>query len=366
MKLSQKTVADFLVLEPQKYWSLPARASTTQKQKLAAAVDGNAYLASLKVDGALYTLIKTPDKVMLNSRTKSVKDGNFVNKIDNVPHIAEWASDNLPDNTVLVGEICLQDIKASKSNKITEVMGCKPAKAIERQAAGSKLAYYVFDILMWGGTDLTELTNAARVAELEKVKALNHPEFILVANYLGGGNYTQAAAEILESGYEGLVLLRKTAKWKTGRTAAWDSIKIKQELMQTVDCVVIGTKPSDPKTTTQFPQSWKYWRNVKTGELVYGSFYDVDGYEMVNKNFFEGLPSAVEIGVFKGGELVSLGYISNLTDEQRRKKEALVGAVVEVSAMSFDPVSCRFRHAKILNFRTDKEAAECTWEQIMN
>lgn len=358
---------DILNLEAMKYWQLPLNASQTQKQKLAKAIEGNDYLASLKIDGALYRLVKNNEgQISLLSRTKSVKTGEFVDKIENVPHIKSWA-EKLPNNTILCGEICLSGLKESKSSEITKFMGSLPAKAIARQQQQGNLTYYVFDVLFYNGENYTDLTNDERITKLENLSTVLEtvPE-VKVAKYIRS-NIAQNAQIVLENGYEGLVLLRKNAKYMAGRKA-WDTIKIKKELMQTADVVIIGYKKGEKNYTGKSIETWTLWEDIKTGEKVEGLMYGKGGFTPITKNYFYDLVAAFEIGVYKNGELVSVGFVSGLTDEVKfaiKNGENYVGRTLSINAMSFDPISCAFRHPKIVEYRTDKDANECDFNQIM-
>ena len=69
---------------------------------------------------------------------------NKAEKSENVPHIIQ-ALDCLPPHTILVGEIYYP---GGSSKNCTEIMGCLPAKAIERQnGKWGQIHYYLQNLL---------------------------------------------------------------------------------------------------------------------------------------------------------------------------------------------------------------------------
>ena len=108
-------------------------------------------IATTKKDGAWYQLVKENNQVYLFSRSKSKVTGFYSEKIANVPHLAEWAMENLPNGTHLIGEIYYP---GGKSNDATKIMGCLPEKAIERQEGEyGYIHYYIHDIVKYNGED---------------------------------------------------------------------------------------------------------------------------------------------------------------------------------------------------------------------
>ena len=107
------------------------------------------YVGQQKLDGYWYMIEKTPEgNVYLFSRSKSKKTGELTEKINNVPHIKKWAEDNLPNGTILVGEIY---VPGGKSKDCTRIMGCLPNKAIDRQKTEGNIHYYIHDCLEYDG-----------------------------------------------------------------------------------------------------------------------------------------------------------------------------------------------------------------------
>lgn len=348
-----------------KYWSLPINASTEQKKRFNKELNLKNYIFSIKKDGHFFRLVKdNQGYIELLSRTISTKTNDYVNKIANVPFLQEYAQD-LPNNTILLGEIYLKN--NSNSTKVQEIMGCESDKAIHRQQEikDNKLCYYIFDCLYYGGKNLLNETHLYRAEFLTSLtERLTYKNRVLVANFIYDNTF-DIITNWLEQGEEGAVLLKLDGKYKDGRSKSWETLKIKQELVQTVDCFIIGYKESDKTCTSKELETWQYWLNKKTGLLNQGNYYGNDNYTPVNQNYFNGFISAFELGLYdKNNNIISIGYVSNITDEVKKEIKSgvdYIGKVIEINAMSFDEQSKRFRHSKIIRYRNDKTKTECKY-----
>lgn len=358
-------IHEFKEMEPMKYWSLPNSASAAQKKKLQQAVRGKDYYAVLKRDGAWYRFIKDGSELLLQSRTVSVKTKQYVEKQDNVPHIIDALNNLLPDQTVVVGEICYAG-NSTISSDVVSIMGCLPEKAIARQKE-EKLHYYIFDILMYNGLDVHTSPAEQRMKLIQKIAAQNTSEYIEFAEPVFE-NLEEQLGVWLEEGEEGGVLMHKQKPYTEGRSPAWSTIKFKQSLADNLDLVIMGFTPPIEKYTGKYPAMWRYWKNLKTGELVEGNYYADGGYLPVSEYYFEGLIGGFELGAYYGDKLISVGKIANLTDELREdathNPNKYIGTVVEVSAMSVDTERKSLRHAKLVKLRPDKNASECLYKEI--
>jgi len=361
-------IQNFKEMMPMKYWSLPAKASEGQKEKLKKAVRSDNYYAVLKKDGAWYRFIKGDGELLLQSRTISKKTDKYVEKQDNVPHIMADLNNLMPDNTVVIGEIYLPN-NTNISSDVISIMGCLPQKAQERQKE-IKLHYYIFDILMYDGMDVHLQPATRRIELLQKISKNNKSEYIEFAHPVFE-NLEETISEWLAAGEEGAVLMQKDKGYvygKSGRSAAWHTIKFKQTLMDNIDLVIVGLTPPVREYTGKYPQSWSYWENLKTGELVEGNYWTNGGYQPVSEYYFKGLIGGFELGAYYDDKLISVGKVANLTDELRinatTNPNDFIGQVVEVNAMSVDTQRQSLRHAKLVKMRPDKNAAECLYEEI--
>ena len=347
-------IAQIKNAKPMRYWS----AKDNNATKLQAELDN--YIAVKKMDGFMYRAVLEADGDILQSRTASAKDGAFVEKQANVPHIME-ALQCLPKDTVLVGEICYMD--SSKTSKdVTKIMGSLPAKALERQAS-SKLYYYIFDVLYLGGEQIHSKPYKQRLEILQ----------IMFANY-GMGEYI-IPAEVgepsiidgwLASGYEGGVLMHKEKPYVLDKSSAqaWTTVKIKQQISLDLDAVVMDTLPPTKEYNGKYIETWELWECPKTGNKMQGQFYG-KGYTPISKAYFYGFIGGLQLGCYYGNTLVEVARVANLTEELASQgKNFWVGKVVKFSGMSVDNVLKSIRHPKFVAVHGDKNANECLYEDI--
>ena len=160
------TFEEMIELEGMNYSTLPKTKSANKT--LETKINNDIYILTQKQDGFRYTASKNKNGIMkLTSRTKSRVDGNFVEKQDNVPHIMEALDAIMPNESIIVGEICFYNEFEKTSKDVTKIMGALPTKAIKRQEDSNQfLDYYIFDVLMWNGIDYAEKPYETR---LEKV-----------------------------------------------------------------------------------------------------------------------------------------------------------------------------------------------------
>ena len=142
MKLGLIDGIDFQELESEKYWSFPKSYKKDSKAETRNMIFSGDYLGTRKMDGAYYRFVKDMDgNMVLQGRSRSVS-GEFLNKIDWIPHLHNFFN-SLPNGTCLLGELYFPTHEGS--SEVTKIIGCKTPKAIERQA-NDKLHYYIFDV----------------------------------------------------------------------------------------------------------------------------------------------------------------------------------------------------------------------------
>jgi len=352
-----------------KYWSLPAGSSEKQKKKFEDEIRGKNYIALKKRDGAWYRFSQTTkDDQMLQSRTISVKTKEPVEKQDNVPHIMEALS-VLPENTVLLGEICYKNTSMT-SPDVVSIMGCLPKKAVERQSV-VKLHYYIFDVLFFAGEEIGCKSAEVRLELLKNIKEnFVFPEFIEFAEPVYE-NIPNTIANWLADGDEGAVLLHKKKPYSYERVKsaeAWTTMKVKQSVTDGIDLVIMSFTPSEKAYTGEYPQIWIYWENMRTGQLVEDKMWGKPGFTPVTEGYFKGQVGSMVLGAYYNDTLVQVGKVNNLTDAIRQdatdNPEKYIGRVVEVNAMSIDKERKSLRHAKLVRFRDDKVATECNYKDI--
>ena len=366
----------FQNLEAEKYWSFPKSFKGDPKEETRNMIFSGEYAGARKMDGAYYRFIKDDEGNMrLQGRSKSVS-GEYLDKLDHVPHLMPYF-ESLPNGTCLLGEIYFPNNEGSSN--VTTIMGCLTPKAIERQAKGEKLHYYIFDVWAYDGVSYMDATFRDRIMCLEELfenwaddAYLNKPHAIRevgFAHYLTGASLWDHLEKILIAGGEGIVMTKLNSTPAPGKRTARKTLKVKKELAENIDCFFTGrgTAPTRLYSGKEI-QTWKYWQNMRTGEKVEGEMYKEyaagAALEPVTKPYFHGWAGSLEIGVLKDGEVYPIGYLSGLEDEIKANPSAQKMKCIEVTAMEILPTG-GIRHGKLERFRPDLAPTDCTYEKYM-
>ena len=357
---------NFHELEVQKYWTPPASwAPERKKDEVYNAIFSGDYIGSRKMDGAFYKFIKDEDGDMeLIGRSKSVK-GDYLNKIEWVLQLQNFF-DALPNGTCLLGEIYFPDQEGS--NHVTTIMGCLKDKALMRQKE-HKLHYYVFDVLAFDGKSLHTKPIEERVSVLNKMSGLYTFPCIEFARYYEGKELWDHLQAILASGGEGIVITKKRTCYQPGKRPARQTFKVKKELQETIDVVVIGANKPTRIYTGKDIENWKLWENVRTGEKMEGALYmDYSNgapIEPVTKTYWNGWAGSLNIGIRKDSKVVPIGSLSGLTEEVLSNWRDYVGKIAEITGMQImDTDNQGIRHPKFLKWRDDLTVEDTDWYRI--
>lgn len=329
---------------------LVSKCPTDWKEKLAS----GDYIGTEKKDGFWYQLEKTKDgTIYLFSRSKSKKTGELSEKIDNVPHIKEWAEENIPNDSIIIGEIYYPR-KTSKD--VTKIMGSLPAKASQRQfnteEFGGPIHYYIHDIIKWDGKDIMDEPYTAReqfVFSITPSPLSDDFNYIEIAEVCFS-NLEDKLQEIFDNGGEGMVFRHKDSVYKPGKRPK-EIFKIKTE--ETFDVFITGFVEPVKEYTGKEIDTWSYW---------------IDD-EPVTKAYYNGWKAGFIVGLLDGDRIVNVGSItSGMTDEMRQDAaehpENYLDKVIEIQAMSVDKNELSIRHGRFKRMRPDKNKEECTVESV--
>lgn len=360
---------DWVNCEAMKYWSFPKTYKKDSKAETKNLIFGGRYWGALKRDGYYQRFVKDEDgQVFMIARSKNVK-GEAVNKIEWMPHLYPFF-EAMPNGTVLLGEIYLPDKEGSKN--VTSVLGCLKDKAIARQQTGTKLHFYIFDVMNYAGTDFHTEPFIKRKVALEQIAAdYKNYNYVEWAEYYNGETLWNKISEYLNAGNEGVVITREDCPVYFKRTPARMTIKIKKEVLNTIDCFFTGrwTQPTKEYTGKEI-ETWQLWYNTKTGEKLPRGCYFREYSEgqmiiPVTKGFYNDWAGSLEIGVLNTeGKIQSIGLLSNLTEDIKADPESVKGKVIEVTCMEIDEETKGLRHAKLVQFRPDLGVVDCTAEKV--
>ena len=357
-------------LPAQKYWSFPSSFKGDKAKETKNMIFSGDYVGSRKMDGAFYKFWKDEvGNMELIGRSKSVS-GDYLNKIGHVPHLHGFF-ESLPNGTCLLGEIYFPENEGSSN--VTTIMGCLEQKARDRQEKGMKLHYYVFDVLAWDGKSLLKTSIEDRIEYLEsqirEEVITNFEDYVEVAHYYEGEELWNQLQEILTNGGEGVVITKKGTCYQPGKRPAKQTLKVKKELQETIDVVVLGANAPTRIYTGKEIESWRLWENLQTNEkiegLLYNDYSNGAPVEPVTKNYWHNWAGSLIIGVRKNDKLISIGSLSGMTEEVLENWQKYKGAVAEITAMEVLPTG-GLRHPKFVKWRPDLRASDTDWNRIFS
>ena len=373
---------DFYQLEAMKYFS-PSTSWNTEKKKENAMqkIFSGDWWGAQKRDGIFVMVGKNFDnEIFLRPRAKNTK-GEFVNKVDWVPQIHRYLN-SLEPGTVLLGELYLPRDEQAKST--SSIMNSLQPRAVKKQEKEEdKLILYIFDILALEGENWLNKRAEDRFEELNVLWRAYPGQYVEYAEYYNGQELWNLLQTLLANGYEGIVITHKDAPYQPGKRSNKVSLKIKKELQDTVDCIMIGANAPTKEYTGKEIETWPYWLDeIKGQKLMDTDISNVSGhtesYERyvkgeaitpVTKNWFNGWAGSWKLGAIKDGKIVQIGSLSGLTDEMKENWKNYIGKVLEVSAMETSKNQeggKGLRHPKLISIRDDIDQNECTYERIFD
>ena len=355
---------NFVEMDCMRYWSYPAAQASKQHDEVYNYIMSHEYIGALKVDGYYQRIVKDEDgQCFMIARNRNVH-GEVINKLDWLPHIKPWL-DKLPNGTCFLCECYLPGNEGSKN--ITSILGCLKDKAIARQKE-HKLHLYVFDCMAYDNVSYMNTPYEDRARKVQELSHMYTSEYIDYARYYIGKALWDHLQDYLASGREGMVIMRRDAVVYTKRTPARVSIKVKKELQDTIDCVVIGANPPTHAYTGKEIETWPYWENLRTGEKLDGNHYKEyqlgEGVGPITKGEYYGWCGSLQLGLYdEDHRCQHIGDLSGITDEVKANWRDYVGKVCEVGGMEIMDTG-GIRHPKFLGWREDKAASACTIDQL--
>lgn len=317
-------------------------------------------IGTIKKDGYWSQLVKDENEVHLYSRTVSKKTGYYSDNIDKVPHIKDWAMNELPNGTCIIGEVYYPN---GTSKNVTSVLGALPEKAIECQKGEyGKIHFYMHDILAYNGEDyvMNNMTYDYRYSNLcEHIDIATPliPELEVARCYDNAYlDLNKVTIDKLAAGEEGMVFRVENGLYAPGKRQPKVMFKIKQA-QNDIDFVITEVLPPEYLYTGKESETWGY--KDKEGNLI-------------TKAAYYGWAGALRLGAYdNAGNLVSIGRVSsgitdNLKADLAANPDKYIGTVVEVNCMSLDKGNKTMRHCYLSRLRADKPAQDCKLEEIFS
>ena len=306
--------------EPMKYYAPPATMSKeARKARLEAMANSGDYYYGIKTDGNWSRAVITPERNALQTRGISVKTKTYGEVQDKVLFWDDVVKAFPNTTTVILGEI-YRDGEIDKD--IGSVLRCLHNKAIARQK-DNPLHWRIFDVLCYNGEDLMNTPFEERITYISKiVKQINSPLIEGVEYKPMTPNFFDEIEDIFAAGGEGAVCYKRTALYEPGKRGphSWDSVKVKQEISNDIDCFITGVEPPTQAYTGKELGKWQYWVDVRTGEKKLGEYfgeYQVGkNIQPITKNYYYGWPGAIYVGVYdNNNEIYQLCKVAGLTEE---------------------------------------------------
>lgn len=367
---------DFFNLEAMKYFAPPANWSEEKKKENAMnKIFSGEWWGSMKKDGVFVMVGRTPHgEIFLRPRARNVKK-EFVNKVDWVPHLHEFLN-SLDLGTVLLGELYLPRNEQAKSS--SSIMNSLQAKAIKKQEKEEdKLILYIFDVLADNGESYLNMKAIDRFIDVQDLSKTFSSPYVEWAEYFNGKELWDKLQEYLADGREGMVITYEDAKYAPGKRSNKISLKVKRELQDTIDCIIIGANPPTKNSNTKEPETWPYWYDETNNEKIttqeylaknhitpYVDYSNGKAIFPVTKAWYFGWAGSLKLGLYDNEKIKHIGDLSGISDEIKMNWRDYMGTVVEVSCMQILDTG-GLRHPKAINFNRDKNAKECTMEQIL-
>ena len=393
---------NYFEMVPMKYWSMPSTMDKiTKKSHLEKMILSKDYIYGLKSDGNFGRAIITPSKKVLQSRGVSKITGSYSELQDKV-FFWENICNAFEKDTVILGEIYLEggidrDVnsicrcKSEKAKSIqdeeyyreiikTVKFSAKDKRDIEGNAfRNTKLTFRIFDVLAYEGEDIMSYPIEERVKYIsEVVKKINHPLVRGVKYHEMDEDFFDNLARIFSAGGEGVVCYRKGAIYIPGKRgpSAWDSVKVKRELQDSIDCFICGTEPPIREYTGKDLANWMYWEDIRTGNKIYGNhFLDYqlgqNNLEPITKGYYNGWCGAIKCGVLdKNNEVYVLCKCSGLTEDFKEELKNNYNQYhmmpIKITGMAISTSEgLSVRHPKLVSLReNDIELKDCSIQKI--
>ena len=389
-------------LDPEKYWSFP---SSYSKEKRESEINnmilrGDHYYQE-KTDGNYSAFICDFDgDKRLISRGISKVTGEYGRLEDRV-FFYDLVAAAFDKPTRIMGEIYLdggvdknvgsilrassdkaksiQDYEYYEDAKTRVKFTAKDKRDIENnEFRGQPLKWRIFDVWYYDGEDLM---NTPWIERQKYVKAaaerINSILVSYVPYYPVDDKFYDNLAAIFESGGEGAVIYRDSGLPEPGRRTAHKTLKVKRELENLLDVMIVGVEKAQKNYTGANLPQWPYWENSRTGELVYGEYfgeYQLGGpYIPVTKGYYHNWPGAVYTAVYdRNGNEVQICKVSGLSEdfktELRDNYSKYDHCPITIGGMALsDSNGISVRHPYIKSIRLDDlDPKDCTLQKILS
>ncbi|GAA2346926.1 non-homologous end-joining DNA ligase [Saccharopolyspora halophila] len=188
-------------------WQYPALATPAES------FPGDGWLFERKLDGVRVIAGADGGEPQLWSRNRKRADTAY-------PEIVEALAAQAASRFVIDGEVVAFHGDRTSFARLQQRMHLTDAAAARR--TGVAVQYYVFDLIAFGGVDLTGLPLRTRKALLAECFDFEDP-LVLGEHRVGDGR--ELFRQACESGWEGLIAKRAETPYRSGRGGDWLKLK---------------------------------------------------------------------------------------------------------------------------------------------
>ena len=300
--------------------------------------DGERWLYELKLDGYRAIAFKTGGRLHLRSRN----DHDFSQRYRGVVRGLE----QLPADTVVDGEIVAFDEEGRPSFNLLQ--------NYQSDSSDTRIGYFVFDVLMLAGRDVTKEPLSKRQALLERQVLPHLTDPVRYVPPLEGSLQTLVHS-VKAHGFEGLVAKRRDSRYESGlRSGAWRKMRVNRGQEFVIGGYTPGTRAFDALVIGYYQDGKLLYaartRNGFTPALRARVFKKFKGLE-TDVCPFANLPEK------KSGRW-GFGLTAKKMAECRWLKPVLVGQF-EFLEWTADE---HLRHTRFVALREDKDARQVTRE----
>jgi bifunctional non-homologous end joining protein LigD len=188
--------------------------------------EGSAWLYEIKLDGYRALAINSKGNLSLVSRHRKSFNRQY-------PYIVEALTD-LPENTVVDGEVVVLDEVGRPNFNLLQ----------HSRSQASRICYFIFDVLVYHGHDLTHLPLIERREIMRSALKFASPR-IRIAEYFETSAEKMLSA-VRGQGLEGVIAKRKNSRYEAGkRSGSWAKYRLNRGQELVIGGYVPGTHGLD-------------------------------------------------------------------------------------------------------------------------
>lgn len=370
---------NYFTMEPMRYWApTSAMPAETKREHLEQMIASGNYIWSQKYDGNWSRAVITSERAALQTRGISKKTGTYGEIQNKVFFWEDVIKAFTYGDTVILGEVYLP---GGIDKDVGSILRCLDQKAQARQK-NKKLEWRIFDVLVLDGVNLMNTPIEVRMECIpEVVRRINSPLVSGIDYHEMNENFFDDLNNIFANGGEGAVCYKRSSLYIPGKRgpSAWDTVKVKQEISNDIDCFITGIEPAIRDYTGKDIGTWTLWEDERTGEKLvgdlYGEYRTGRAIRPITKGYYYGWPGAIYTSVYdKEGNIVSLCKVAGLTENFKQELKddfdswymcpLTIGGMM-VSTAQTDGISIRHPYIKSIR-KNDIDPKDCTLEKILS